>query len=94
MLGAEATKIKVYHPYYHEDDLQIFLKSVKDGWAVIIRGWTKVVRAFAMTEGIIYGHSASTTALTTKMTFGSLYIAFNTHLVHHCESTISVILQH
>ena len=54
MLGAEATKIKVYHPDYHEDGLHVFLKSVTDGRAVITRGWTKVVRAFGMKEGTIW----------------------------------------
>ena len=54
MLGAEATKIKVYHPYYHEDGLHVFLKSVNDGPAVITRGWTKVVRAFGMKEGTLW----------------------------------------
>ena len=54
MLGVEATKIKVYHPDYHEDGLHVFLKSVKDGRAVITRGWTKVVHAFSMKEGTIW----------------------------------------
>ena len=54
MLSAEATKIKVYHPDYHENGLHVFLKSVKDGRAVITRGWTKVVRAVGMKEGTIW----------------------------------------
>ena len=54
MLGAEGTKIKVYHPDHPEDGLHLFLKSVKDGRPVITGGWTKVVRAFGMKEGTIW----------------------------------------
>src|SRR4051812_11023078 len=93
MLGAEATKIKVYHPDYHEDGLHVFLKAVKDGWVVITIGWTKVVRAFDMKEGTIWAFRFYN-CLTAKMTFGSLYTAFNTHLVHCCDYVVSIILQH
>ena len=48
MTGVEATKVKVYNSYYHDSGLEIFLKAVKDGWAIVTRGWTKVVRAFGM----------------------------------------------
>ena len=54
MTGVEATKVKVYNSYYHDNGLEIFLKAVKDGQAIVTRGWTKVVRAFAMEEGTLW----------------------------------------
>ena len=48
MTGVEATKHKVYNSYYHDNGLEAFLKVVKDGQAIVTRGWTKVVRAFGM----------------------------------------------
>jgi hypothetical protein len=48
MTGVEATKVKVYNSYYHDNGLEVFLKAVKDGRAIVTRGWTKVVRTFGM----------------------------------------------
>ena len=45
MTRVEATKVKVYNSY-HDNGLEVFLKAVKDGWAIITRDWTKVVRAY------------------------------------------------
>jgi len=54
MTGVEATKVKVYNSCYHDNDLEVFLKAVKDGWAIVTRGWTKVVRAYGMQEGTLW----------------------------------------
>jgi hypothetical protein len=50
MTRVEATKVKVYNSYYHHNGLEVFLKAVKDGRAIVTRGWTKVVRAYGMQE--------------------------------------------
>ena len=54
MTGVEATKVKVYNSCYHDNALEVFLKAVKDGRAIITRGWTKVVRAYGMQEGTLW----------------------------------------
>ena len=54
MTGVEATKVKVYNSYYHDSALEVFLKAVKDGRAIVTRGWTKVVRAYGMQEGTLW----------------------------------------
>src|SRR6266511_4321152 len=46
MTRVEATKVKVYNSCYHDNALEVFLKAVKDGRAIVTRGWTKVVRAY------------------------------------------------
>ena len=53
MTGVEATKVKVYNSCYHDNALEVFLKAVKDGRAIVTRGWTKVVRAYGMQEGTL-----------------------------------------
>ena len=52
MIGGHA-KVKVVLPE-HDDYLDVFMKTVKDGRSAITRGWTKVVRAFRMEEGTIW----------------------------------------
>ena len=52
MIGGHA-KVKVFLPDYN-DYLEVLMKTVKDGWATITRGWTRVVRAFGMQEGTIW----------------------------------------
>jgi hypothetical protein len=54
MTGVEATKVKVYNSYYHDNGLEVFLKAVKNGRVIVKRGWTKVVRAFGMEEGTLW----------------------------------------
>ena len=54
MTGVEATKVKVYNSCYHDNALEVFLKAVKDGRAIVTRGWTKVVRAYDMQEGALW----------------------------------------
>ena len=54
MTGVEATKVKVHIPCYHDNALEVFLKAVKDGRAIITRGWTKVVRAYGIQEGTLW----------------------------------------
>ena len=51
MIGGHA-KVKVFLPE-HDDYLDVFMKTVKDGQSAITRGWTRVVRAFCMEEGTI-----------------------------------------
>jgi hypothetical protein len=50
----EATKVIVYNSCYHDNGLEVFLKAVKDGRAIITRGWTKVVCTFGMEEGTLW----------------------------------------
>ena len=54
MTGVEATKVKVYNSCYRDKALEIFLMAVKDGRAIITRGWTKVVCAYGMQEGTLW----------------------------------------
>ena len=54
MTGVEATKVKVYNSCYHDNALEVFLKAVKDGRAIVTRGWTKVVRVYGMQEGTLW----------------------------------------
>ena len=54
MTGVEATKVKVYNSCYHDNALDVFLKAVKDGRAIVTRGWTKVARAYGMQEGTLW----------------------------------------
>ena len=54
MNGVEATKVKVYNSCYHDNALEVFLKAVKDGQAIVTRGWTKFVRAYRMQEGTLW----------------------------------------
>ena len=48
MTGVDATEVKVYNSCYHDNALEVFLEAVKDGRAIVTRGWTKVVRAYGM----------------------------------------------
>ena len=52
MIGGHA-KVKVFISE-HDDYLDVFMKTVKDGRSYITRGWTRVVRAFCMEEGTIW----------------------------------------
>ncbi len=54
MTGVETTKVKVYNSCYNDNALEVFLKAVKDGRAIVTRGWTKVVRAYGMQEGTLW----------------------------------------
>ena len=54
MTGVEATKVKVYNSCYQDNALEVFLKAVKDEWAIVTRGWTKVVRSYGMREGTLW----------------------------------------
>jgi hypothetical protein len=40
--------------HYHDNGLEVFLEAVKDGRAVITRGWTKVMCVFGMEQGILW----------------------------------------
>ena len=51
-IEGEAIKVKVFHK--DRDDLDVVLKIVKAGRAVITKGWTKVVKALHMKEGSIW----------------------------------------
>ena len=44
MTGVETTNVEVYNSCYHDNALEVFLKALKDGRAIVTRGWTKVVR--------------------------------------------------
>ena len=46
-------KVKVFHPDYNEH-LEVVMKTVKDRWAAITRGWPRDVRALRMEEGTIW----------------------------------------
>ena len=46
-------KVKVFHTNYN-DHPEVLMKTVKDGWAAITRGWPRVVRALHMEEGTIW----------------------------------------
>ena len=52
MIGGHA-KVKAFLPE-HDDYLNVFMKTVKDGQSAITRGWTRVMRAFCMEEGAIW----------------------------------------
>ena len=52
MIGGHA-KVKVFLPE-HDDYLDVFMKTVKDGRSAITRGGTRVVRAFCMEVGTIW----------------------------------------
>ena len=52
MIGGHA-KVKVFL-LEHDDYLDVFRKTVKDGWSAITRGWSRVVRAFCMEECTIW----------------------------------------
>ena len=54
MTGVEATKVEVYNSWYRDNALEVFVKAVKDGRAIVTRGWTKVVRAYGMQEGTLW----------------------------------------
>ena len=46
-------KVKVFLPE-HDDYLDVFMKTVKDGQSAITRGWTRVMHGFCMEEGTIW----------------------------------------
>ena len=46
-------KVKVFHLDYNEHR-EVVMKTVKDGWAAITRGWPRVVCALRMEEGTIW----------------------------------------
>ena len=46
-------KVKVFLPE-HDNYLDVFMKTVKDGRSTITRGRTRVVRALCMAEGTIW----------------------------------------
>ena len=52
MIGGHA-KVKVFLPE-HDDYLDVFMKTVKDGWSAITRAWASVVHAICMEEGTIW----------------------------------------
>ena len=54
MIGVEATKVKVYNSCYHDNALEVFLLALKDGRAIVTKGWTKVFCAYGMQEGILW----------------------------------------
>ena len=62
MTGVEETKVKVYNSCYHDNALEVFLKAVKDGRAIVTRGWTKVVCAYGMQEGTLWAFRFFNTA--------------------------------
>ena len=51
MIGGHA-KVRVFLPK-HDDYLDVFMKTMKDGQLAITRGWTRVVRAFCIEESTI-----------------------------------------
>ena len=51
-IEGKAIKFKVFYKDY--DELNVVLKIVKDGRAVITKGWTKFVKDFHMKEGSIW----------------------------------------
>ena len=46
-------KVKVFHPDYNEHR-EVIMKTMKDGWGFITRGWPRVVHALRMEEGTIW----------------------------------------
>ncbi len=72
MTGVEATKVKVYNSCYHDNALEVFLKAVKDGRAIVTRVWTKVVRAYGMQEGTLWAFASSTPSAV-KMIYTCLF---------------------
>ena len=52
MIGGHA-KVKVFLSE-HDDYLDVFMKTAKDGRSAITRGWTRVMCAFCMEEGTIW----------------------------------------
>ena len=73
MIGGHA-KVKVFLPE-HDDYLDVFMKTVKDGRSAITRGWTRVVRAFCMEEGTIWAFRF--TLFSNQNIFASFFIVFN-----------------
>jgi hypothetical protein len=53
MIDGHAMKVKVFHLDYN-DHREVLMKTVKDGWAAITRGWPRVVRALRMEEGTMW----------------------------------------
>ena len=51
-IQGESITVKVFSKDH--DELDVVLKIVKDEWAVITKGWTKVVKALHMKEGSIW----------------------------------------
>ena len=70
-IEGEAIKVKVFYKEY--DELNVVLKIVKDGRAVITKGWTKVVKAFHMKEGSIWAFRFSNFDDSQKLFRLSLY---------------------
>ena len=54
LTGVEATKVKVYNSYYHDNGQEVFLNTVKDERAIVTRGWPKHVRAYGMQKGTLW----------------------------------------
>ena len=67
----EAIKVKVFSKDH--DELDVVLKIVKDGRAVITKGWTKVVKALYMKEGLIWAFRFSNFGNNLKQFCLSLY---------------------
>ena len=53
MIGGHAMKVKVFLADYNEHR-EVFLKAVKDGRAIVTRGWTKEVHAYGMHDGTLW----------------------------------------
>ena len=70
-IEGEAIKVKVFRKDH--DDLDIVLKIVKAGRAVITKGWTKVVKDFHMKEGSIWAFRFSNFDDSQKLFRLSLY---------------------
>ena len=90
MIGGHA-KVKVFLPE-HDDYLDVFMKTVKDGRSAITRVGLEscVPSAWRRAQ---YGHSASPSPAT-RMSFASLFTVFSTTEVHHSLLGASVVLQY
>ena len=91
MISEHAMKVKVFHRDYNEHR-EVPMKTVKDGWAAIIRGLLKACVHYAWRRAQ-YGHSASPSPAT-RMSFPSLFTVFSTTVVHHSLLGASVVLQY
>ena len=85
MIGGHA-KVKVFLQE-HDDYLDVFMKTVKDGRSAITRGWTRVVRAFCMEEGTIWAFCF--TLLATRIYFTSFLPSLIAQ-VYNCGSSLFI----
>jgi len=89
-IEGEAIKVKVFYKDY--DELDVILKIVKDGRAVITKGWTKVVKAIHMKEGSIWAFRFSNFDDNQKLFRLCLYRLKTCSVVNCCNACACMLL--